>query len=134
MTTIGPIPSAIAVYGFPSTLPADGNTYEAIMLQLQDSSGNPARAPQGGVQVTLSCSDTSIGTVSPTATILEGQTYTTANFTTTTKAQTEGRTESAIITAVAQGYTPNQLTITTTPVATNPTQLKIFVGPSKSSS
>ena len=73
MTTIGPIPSAIAVYGFPSTLPADGNTYEAIMLQLQDSSGNPARAPQGGVQVTLSSSDTSVGTVSPIATILKAK-------------------------------------------------------------
>jgi hypothetical protein len=131
MTTIGPIPSAIAVYGFPSTLPADGNTYEAIMLQLQDSSGNPARAPQEGAQVTLSCSDTSVGTVSQVATIPEGQTYSTANFTTTTKAQTEGKTESAIITAIAQGYTPSQLTMITTPVATNPTQLKIFLGPSK---
>jgi hypothetical protein len=131
MTTIGPIPSAIAVYGFPSTLPSDGSTYQAIMLQLQDSSGNPARAPQGGVQVILSCSDTSVGTVDPVATIPAGQTYTTANFTTTTKAQTEATTESAIITAVAQGYTPSQLTITTTPVATNPTQLKIFVGPAK---
>ena len=131
MTTIGPIPSAIAIYGFPSTLPADGNKYEAIMLQLQDSSGNPARAPQGGVQVALSFSDTTVGTISPIATILEGQTSATANFTTSTKAQTEGRTESAIITATAQGYTSNQLTILTTPVATNPNQLKIFVGPSK---
>ena len=131
MTTVGPIPSAIAVYGFPSTLPSDGNTYQAIMLQLQDVSGNPARAPQGGVQVTLSCTDNSVGTVSPIATILEGQTYATANFTTTIKAQTEGKTESATITALAQGYTPSQLTIITTPIATNPTQLKIFVGPSK---
>jgi len=130
MTTIGPIPSAVAVYGFPSTLPSDGNMYQAIMLQLQDSNGNPARAPQGGVQITLSSSDTSVGTVDPVATIPEGQTYTAANFSTTTKAQTDGRAESAIITAVAQGYTPNQLTIVTTPVATNPTKLKIFVGPS----
>ena len=60
LTTIGPIPYSIAVYGFPSTLPADGNTYDAIMVQLQDSSGSPARAPQGGVQVTLSCSDTTV--------------------------------------------------------------------------
>jgi hypothetical protein len=131
ITTIGPIPSAIAAYGFPSTLPADGNTYQAIMLQLQDSSGNPARAPQGGVQVTLSSSDTTIGTVPPTATILEGQTYTAVNFTTTTKAQTEGTTKTTTITVVPQGYTPSQLTITTTPIATNPTQLKIFIGPSK---
>ncbi len=131
MSTIGPIPSAIAVYGFPSTLPADGNEYQAIMVQLQDSSGNPARAPQGGIQVTLSCSNTSIGTVTPVVTIPEGQTFVTTNFTTTTAAQTEGKMDSVIITAIAQGYTPNQVSITTTPLATNPTQLKIFVGPSK---
>ena len=131
MTTIGPIPSAIAIYGFPSTLPSDGNKYQAVMIQLQDSSGNPARAPQGGVQITLSCSATSVGSVDPSVTISEGQTYTTANFTTTVLAQIEGRTESAIITAVAQGYTPSQLTINTTPIANNPTQLKIFVGPAK---
>ena len=63
ITTVGPIPSAIGVYGFPSTLPSDGNSYAAIMVQLQDSSGSPARAPQGGVQVSLTCSDTSVGTV-----------------------------------------------------------------------
>jgi hypothetical protein len=131
MTTIGPIPSAIAVYGFPSTLPADGNSYDAIMVQLQDSSGSPARAPQGGVQVMLSCSDTTVGTVTPFATILEGQTYAITSFNTTIKAQTEARTESAIITALSQGYTPNQVTITTTPVASNPNQIKIFLGPSK---
>jgi hypothetical protein len=131
ITTIGPIPSAIAVYGFPSTLPADGNSYSAIMVQLQDSSGSPARASQGGVQVTLSCSDTTVGTVNAVVTILEGQTYAVANFTTTTKAETEAKTESAIITAVSQGYTPNQVTITTTPVASNANQLKIFIGPSK---
>ncbi len=131
ITTVGPIPSAITAYGFPSTLPSDGNTYAAIMLQLQDSNGNPARAPQGGIQVTLLCSDTSVGTVPSTTTISEGQTYTVADFTTTTKAQTEATVELATITAVAQGYTPSQLTITTTPVATNPTQLKIFVGPTK---
>ena len=132
ITTIGPIPSAVGVYGFPSTLPADGNTYEAIMVQLQDSSGNPARAPQGGVQVTLFCSNTThVGTITPIVLIPEGQTYTKGNFTTTTMAQTEAKTESAIITAISQGYTPGQVTITTTPVASNPTQIRIFVGPTK---
>lgn len=131
MTTIGPIPSKIAVYGFPSTLPADGNKYNAIMVQLQDSNGSPARAPQGGVQVTLSCSDTSVGTIDPLVTILEGQTSATANFTTTTKANTEidPKPESAIVTAVPQGYDSNSVTITTTPIASNANQLKIFVGP-----
>jgi len=133
MTTIGPIPSQIAVYGFPSTLPADGNKYNAIMVQLQDSSGSPARAPQGGVQVTLSCSDTSVGTVDPVVSILEGQTSATANFTTTTKANTETnpKPESAIITAVPQGYTSKQVTITTTPIASDSNQLRIFLGPTQ---
>jgi hypothetical protein len=49
ITTIGPIPYAVAVYGFPSTLPSDGGSHNAIMVQLQDSSGIPAKAPKGGV-------------------------------------------------------------------------------------
>src|SRR5665647_199463 len=74
VTTVGPIPSIVAVYGFPSTLPADAVSYSAIMVQLQDSSGSPARAPQGGVQVSLTCSDTTVGAVTPSTTILEGET------------------------------------------------------------
>jgi hypothetical protein len=131
VNTIGPIPSTVAAYGVPSTLPADGNTYSAILLQLQDSSGNPARAPHGGVNVTLLSSDTSVGTVSSNTIIVEGQTYAVANFTATTKAQTAGALETATITALAPGYTPNQVMITTTPISINPSQLKIFTGPAK---
>jgi hypothetical protein len=79
------------------------------------------------VQVSLLCSDSLVGTVDPFATILEGQTYAIANFTTTQESQTK----TAIITAVSQGYTSHQVTITLTPIATNPSQLKIFVGPSQ---
>ena len=67
ITTVGPIPSTIGVYGFPSTLPSDGNSYPAIMIQLQDSTGAPARAPQGGVQIALTSSNTSVGTVTPSS-------------------------------------------------------------------
>ena len=129
ITTVGPIPSTIGVYGFPSTLPSDGNSYPAIMVQLQDSTGAPARAPQGGVNIALTCSNTSLGTVTPSITIPEGQTYAVANFTTTTKAQTDGKIENVTVTAVSQGYSSNQVTIITTPVALNPTNLKIFTGP-----
>jgi len=129
IATVGPIPSAAAVYGFPSTLPADGNSYNAIMVQLQDSSGSPAKAPKGGVQVTLSCSDAiNVGSVTPNVIIPEGMTYATANFTTVANYT---RVQTAIITSVAQGYSSQQLTITTTPVSTNPTQVKIFAGPTK---
>lgn len=128
MTTIGPIPNAVAIYGFPSTLPADGNTYNAIMVQLQDSNGSPAKAPKSGVQVSLSCSDTlNVGMVTQNVLIPEGKTFTTANFTT----RSNSARQSAIITTVAQGYVSQQLTITTTPIALNPNQIKIFAGPLK---
>ena len=130
ITTVGPMPSTIAIYGFPGTLPADGNSYPAIMVQLQDSTGLPARAPRD-VQIALTSSDTTIGTVSQSVTIQEGETYAVANFSTTTKAQTDAKIQNTTITAVSQGYSSNQVTITTTPVALNPTKLKIFTGPSK---
>lgn len=131
ITTVGPIPTAVALYGFPSTLPADGNTYDSIVMQLQDSSGAPAVAPIGGIQVSLSCSNTNVGSVTSTVTIPGGQTYTTASFTTVVN----NATQSAIITSVAQGYSSQQLTVKTTPIATAPTnatnqnQLKIFSCP-----
>ncbi len=128
ITTIGPIPNAVAIYGFPPTLPADGYTYNALMVQLQDSSGSPAKAPKGGVPVTLSCSDGKVGNVTQFVTIPEGKTFTTANFTTV---QNNTTVQSAVITTVAQGYASQQLTIATTPVASNPSLIKIFVGPSQ---
>ena len=128
ITTVGPIPDKVAIYGFPSTIPAaDNETFNAIIVQLQDSSGAPAKAPKGGVQVTLSCSDTkNVGSVTPNVVIPEGITYATADFTTVLNYT---RVQTAIITSVAQGYSSQQLTITTTPVTTNPTQLKIYAGP-----
>jgi hypothetical protein len=131
ITTVGPIPSQIAVYGFPSTLPADGNSYPATMVQLQDSTGTPARAPQGGVQVSLTCSNTTLGTVTPFITILEGETYAVANFSTTIQAEIDKKIEAANVTAVSPGYSSSQVTMTLTPVASNPAKLQIFTGPSK---
>ena len=126
ITTVTPLPSATAIYGFPSILPADGGTYPAIMIQLQDSTGSPQRAPPNGVTVTLSCSDSSVGTVDPTVNIPYGQTYAIANFLTTTSPG------AATITTLANGYASRQMTITTKSVTINPVSpkhLKIFVGP-----
>ena len=126
ITTIGPFPYTTTVYGFPSLLPADGGTYNAIMVQLQDSSGSPARAPND-VQVSLFSANTTIGNVTPVITISQGQTYATANFTTS---KTPG---SVLITAFGQGYEFTNTTITTQNVtASGPADhLGIFVGPSK---
>jgi len=122
--TVGPKPYTVAVYGFPATLPADGQTYEAVMVQLQDSNGSPAKAPNGGSKVTLSCSNVTVGDVTPTVTILAGQTYAIANFTTTLN---HGE---AVVTPVASDYTSKSAKITTTNITYSPA-LTISTGPSK---
>jgi hypothetical protein len=124
ITTVGPKPYTVAVYGFPSTLPADGQTYQAVMVQLQDSTGSPAKAPNGGSKVTLSCSNTSVGEVTPTVTIMAGQTYALADFTT----KGEG---TAAITPVASDYTSKSTMITTSALGLSSNKLSISTGPSK---
>jgi cell division septation protein DedD len=130
ITTIGPYPYKTTVYGFPSLLPADGGTYSAIMVQLQSSSGEPARAPND-VQVLLFSSELTIGSVTSAITIPAGQTYAIANFTTTTNFLLSPLENATIITAVGHGYESTQTTITTQHVAESgpAKQLKIFEGP-----
>ncbi|MEM4243644.1 MAG: invasin domain 3-containing protein, partial [Candidatus Bathyarchaeia archaeon] len=124
ITTVGPVPSKLAVYGLPPVLPADGHSYEAIVVQLQDSAGVPARAPLGNVVVTLSSSNTTVGTVASSVTIQAGSTYATANF-------FANNTGSTTITAIASGYTSGQATIKTEPVSTGAVKLKVYVAPLK---
>lgn len=124
ITTVTPIPSSVAIFGFPSTLPADNGIYPAIMVQLQDASGRPKMASEGGVKVRLSCSQLSVGSVNPEIlTIRQGETYAIADFTTTS---TAGKAD---ITTQAPGYDSRTVTITTKPVTTSPKNLVIFVGP-----
>jgi uncharacterized membrane protein len=122
MTTVGPVPSVLAVYAFPPILPADGGSYPAIIVQLQDSIGSPAKAPIGDVQVTLSSSNTTVGTVDPSIIIGGGTTYTVATF--NTKA-----VGSATITAIASGYSSKQAVVTTQEMGGQPVKLKVYVGP-----
>lgn len=124
ITTVGPVPSKLAVYGLPPVLPANGQSYEAIVVQLQDSAGVPARAPLGNVVVTLSSSNTTVGTVASSVTIQAGSTYATANF-------FANNTGSTTITAIASGYTSGQATIKTEPVSTEAVKLKVYVAPLK---
>lgn len=121
ITTIGPYPYETTVYGFPSLLPADGKTYTAVMVQLQDSTGLPARAPND-VQISLFSSNSTVGSVSPSIIILQGQTFAIANFTSTI---TPGITS---ITALGHGYASTQAKFTTTAISL-PNQLRIFEGP-----
>ncbi|MEM3880355.1 MAG: carboxypeptidase-like regulatory domain-containing protein [Candidatus Bathyarchaeia archaeon] len=124
ITTVGPVPSKLAVYGFPPVLPADGRSYEAIVVQLQDASGMPARAPLGDLVVTLASSNTTVGTVASTVTIRAGSTYATANF-------FANNTGSTTITAIASGYSSGQATIKTELNSAEAVKLKVYVAPLK---
>jgi len=125
MTTVGPIPSKLAVYCFPDILLADGKVYDSIIVQLQDFGGNPARAPIGDIEVTLTSSTTKVGTVDPSLTIKSGSTYAIAKFYTTS---TPGSTT---ITAVASGYASGQATMKTCEIGGAHSRLKVYVGPPK---
>lgn len=123
ITTVGPVPSNLAVYGFPPAVPADGGSYPAIIVQLQDLNGIPAKAPIGDVNVTLSSSNVIAGTVDPFVVIKGGTTYAVATFDTT------NAPGSAVITGQASGYSSGQATITTQQIGGQPTNLKVYVGP-----
>lgn len=125
MITVAPIPYKLAVYGLPPVLPSNGAEYDALAIQLQDSSGSPAKAPLNGIQVTLSSSNGTIASVPQTVTILEGQTYTIATI-------TSNQSGSATITVMASGYISAHTTINTeVPSTAPPTNLRIHVAPPK---
>jgi uncharacterized membrane protein len=125
ITTVGPVPSKLELYSFPPTLPADFRGYKAIVVQLQDSSGSPAKAPIGDVIVTLSCSNITVGVVESPVIIGAGKTYAVAMFFTSTFPG------SAVVTAIASGYSSGQVQVTTQSVGGPPTKLKVYVGPPK---
>ena len=123
MTTIAPVPYRLALYGFPPVLPADGIPYAALVVQLQDSSSYPAKAPLGGVEVTLVSSDEAIATAATSVLITGGQTHTLANITGFSPGTTT-------FTAMASGYISAQTTITTqTPMTNPPESIRLYSVP-----
>jgi hypothetical protein len=45
LTTVGPTPTKLAVYLLPAALPADGETYDNVQVQLRTPRENPPRTP-----------------------------------------------------------------------------------------
>ena len=125
LVTVAPVPSRLAIYGFPPVLPSDGTPYESIVVQLQDASGSPAKAPLSGLSITLSSSNSTIASVASSATITGGQTYALATI-------TSNAPGTATITAMASGYASTQAQIRTeVPSASQPTILQIYIAPPK---
>lgn len=125
LVTTAPVPSRVAIYGFPNVLPADGSPHDALVVQLQDLGGSPAKAPMQGVTVTLTSSNSTIVSVAASATISSGQTYTLASI-------SGNAVGSAIITAMTSGYSSATTSITTQQLSTTqPKTLRICIAPPK---
>jgi hypothetical protein len=107
LTTVGPVPSKLAVYCVPSNLAADGHSYEAVVVQLQDSGGLPAKDSVGDVNIDLFSSTPEVGNANPTLVIPFGKTHSVASF------LSQYDAGSTTITAITPGYASAQASITT---------------------
>ena len=114
-------PAKLKIYLGPNKVPADNSIYECIFVQLQDSTGKPARALEDTI-ISLSSSLTSVGTLDPTITIPAGETSAVATFDSTF---TPGSTT---ITATASGFATVQASLST--IAPVPIKLGLYGFPS----
>jgi len=118
-STIGFVPSKLVVYISPSAIPNDGVSHNVVFVQLQDVAGNPCLAPGDGVGVSLSSSNTTVGTVNSAVTIAAGAHFVRTWFKSTTTVGT------ALVAATAPGYSSGSAAITVVVPSTSPTKLYI---------
>ncbi len=120
MVVSGAVPDSITIAVIPSQIPSDGGSHTALVLQLQNSLNEPANAPSD-VVVTLSSTNTAIGTVDNTVVLSSGISTTTATFYSTLLPG------STTITASASGY--NSLSVLVQTVEPAPSNLFISIVP-----
>lgn len=113
---------SLALYVAPDKLPADEGRYSSLIVQLERA-GDPTAAPSD-IQVTLSSSDETVGTVDPQITIPKGQTHTVTSFQTT---RTVGETT---ITALAREASTGSVKVTTVTPTGTPFKLGLYAAPS----
>jgi len=118
---LGPA-QGLKLSSFPSTLPADGRSYPALLVQLVDAAGNPVVA-LSDVTVYLSSATEYVGRPQPTATIRLGSYFTLVNFTTST---TPGSTQ---VTASAPGLASGSVSITTARPSGYPSKIRVGASP-----
>jgi hypothetical protein len=116
--------SKLSLFIVPPKVPADGDSYKIIYVAVMDSQNNP-KTVASKLEVRLSSSTTSVGTVDNVAFIEAGGYYTVATFRSTENAGT------TTISATASGYASAETTITTVKSSDrNPTKLNVIALPS----
>ncbi|HVP24097.1 MAG TPA: hypothetical protein VMS77_09335 [Conexivisphaerales archaeon] len=97
-------PTSIAVFSLPSALIPGGGESGKLVVQLQDSTGAPARAP-GSTVISLSSSNPNVATVPASVIVPLGSTYATIPYTPT------NLPGSAIVSASAPGFFSGATTV-----------------------
>jgi hypothetical protein len=125
ISTFGPVPSQLALKVVPGTLPADGNSYEALEVLLEDSSGGPAYASNDtGLTIQLLSSESNVVSVGSLVTIPAGSVFAMANLQTTLLPGV------ANITAFAAGLSSAGITVQTRIPA--PSSVAAYISPTNS--
>jgi hypothetical protein len=115
--------TSVTVTIVPPRLPADGQTYPAIVVTLTGANSNPTVSLTNTV-VYLTASTSNVGSLPASVTIPAGRSFVIANFTTTT---TPGET---IITASSPGLTTSSQALQTITTSGYPSQIVVFASPS----
>lgn len=118
----GRAPLSLAVSPIPSKLPADNNTYPAIIVSVVDGSGRPTVALTD-LDISLTSSTANVGKVTNQVVIPADDAYAVANFTTT---HTPGVTT---ITATTTGLQTASTSVTTVVAVGYPTRLVVSAVP-----
>jgi len=124
MKTVAPKPYKLGLNLAPSKVFADNSYYyRVVRVLLQDASGNPAMAPVGGISVSFSSGDLTIGSVEASATIPEGGFFATAWFKSTGVPGTTTITATASIGGVTKTATAPMTTVS--PTANPPAKVAV---------
>ena len=115
-------PVALSLSAVPPRLPANNNTYPAVVVSITNATGRPTVALRA-IIVALTSSQDNVGTITSEVTIGAGQTFAIANLTTT---HTAGTTT---VTATTTGLKSASTTVTTVVAVGYPTQLVITAVP-----
>ncbi|MEM0118570.1 MAG: hypothetical protein QXV32_08980 [Conexivisphaerales archaeon] len=114
---------SLSLAEIPPVLPADGNSYPALVVSLVSSSNKPAVLTNDTV-VYLASSQQNVGSVPASVVIPAGKSYVLANFTTTSIAGT------TTVTAQSVGINSASVQVKTATPSGYPTTLKVFPIPS----
>ena len=116
---------ALELSARPSVLPADGGSYQAIVLQFKNLTSGQPYLPISNVLVYLTSSSPQTGSVPSQVTFQANNLFVVINFTTTTLA---GNTT---VSAVSAGYQLSTLSIVTKTVGGIPNALDVFLSPTQ---